>query len=501
MRGNYWCKPVTFAVAVGMLLSGCFAKNQDLDKKIVKQIRQHRSTEFRESLTRNVEDPLTGTLTLSMAIARAIKYNLDNKVKQMETAVARQHLNLARTAYLPEIVYSAGYSNRSNDSGAVSESLLDGDVSLEYSTSQERSHTVTSLRAAWDIVDFGLAYYTSSQKQDEVNIAEERRRKVLQNITQDVQDAYWRAYISQELSDNLNEIFEESGVALNKSKSLTNKGTIDPKKALTEQKDILKIRYNLRSLQEKLAQGRIHLTALLNLPPGSDFVLEKVDAQEMLVLPDVSWLEDMALANRSELLIEDKKLSINKAEIRKSLLEMFPRLEVWGQWNTDNNKYLYNSDWGEAGIQVTWNLFESANSYSRKKVYKAEENLSKSRHLALSMAVVTQVHLAANRYAASLEKYEDAAELERVSAQLADVIVRDNKRVSGFEKVKANLQATATRLESMLAYADLQNALMRLYNTIGVDPLDNSQEGVKDSVLATSVDEHYDELWKVIFRQ
>jgi outer membrane protein TolC len=37
-----------------------------------------------------------------------------------------------------------------------------------------------------------MSYYRAKQQADNVNIAEERRRKVLQNIVQEVRDA-WRA--------------------------------------------------------------------------------------------------------------------------------------------------------------------------------------------------------------------------------------------------------------------------------------------------------------------
>ena len=126
-------------------------------------------------------------------------------------------------------------------------------------------------------------------------------------------------------------------------------------------------------------------------------------------------------------------------------------------------------------------------------MYQAEEELAQVRHQALSMAVLAQVHLAINRYGVALKKYEDASELEEVSSNLAGVLQRDTQREGerGYGRIRANLQATATRMESMLAYAEVQNALMRVYNSLGVDPLEDAGDvDYTVSELATRIDKH-----------
>ena len=482
----------TVALGVAMaLLAGCGNKNPKPDL----QLRQDRSSVFQSQMNKDAAmEPLQGNLTLPMAIARALKYNLDHRVKMMETAVAREQLNMARLSYLPEVVASAGYSSRNNEPGAVSRSLLTGDISLEYSTSQEKDHTLSSLRASWDVIDFGLTYFTVTQKTDEIAIAEEQRRKVVQNIIQDVQEAYWRAYIAQELLADVDAIAAESDKSLVHFKSLANTGKVDPKEGLTQQRELLQIRYNMRNLQEQLAQGRIHLNALLNLPPNTQYKLEAVVREDLPVIAaDAGKLEGMALQHRLELRMEDSKLKITQAEVKKSILEMLPHVEFWGQLSNDTNEYLYNESWNEVGVQLSWNLLGAAQGLGKKGVYQAEEELALARHQALSMAVLAQVHLAINRYGIALKKYEDASELEDVSANLAGVLRRDMQREGerGYGRIRANLQATATKMESMLAYAEVQNALMRVYNSLGVDPLEDAGDvDYTVSELAARIDKH-----------
>ncbi len=459
--------------ALCLFLSGCGTMSPEPDT----EMRLARVDTYRQTMEQiREQEPVTDTLTLSGAIARAIKYNLDNRVKQMEMAVAQQHLNLARIGYLPEVTVMAGYSSRNNQPGSISRSLATGEVSLEYSSSQERSHTISSLRTSWDVLDFGLNYYNVEQAVSKIAIAGEHRRKVLQNIIQDVQEAYWRTYIAQQITAHIDRLFQESSVSLERFRRLVDSGKIDPKDGLTKQREIFQLRHTIHNLRAKLAEGPIHLAALANLPAGTGLDL-RLDAMDTTSLPrlniNAEKLEKLALTNRPELRIEDSKKKINTADIRKSILGLFPHLEFWGQVNHDTNEYLYNNSWSEVGVQVSWQLMESAQNGGRIYNYQAEERLADARNNALSMAVIAQVHLALNQYSVALNKYQDAADLREISRKIAELVNRDTLRLgeASFARIHANLQATVTDMESMLAYADVRNAIMRLYNTVGLDPL------------------------------
>jgi hypothetical protein len=59
--------------------------------------------------------PLTGALSLEEAIARALKFNLDRRVKLIEEALAFDQTRLDAYEMLPKAVANAGYLTRSND--------------------------------------------------------------------------------------------------------------------------------------------------------------------------------------------------------------------------------------------------------------------------------------------------------------------------------------------------------------------------------------------------
>ena len=171
------------------------------------------------------QEPISAPIDFHEAAARALKYNLDYKLKLMETALSRSLWDVSTYEMLPKIVAGAGYSNRSNDSGGTSVLILDKSrVSLDPSTSQERSHETSNLSFSWNALDFGVSYYRAQQKADQVLMAEERRRKVIQNVLQDVRNSYWRAVGAQKLLGRMDTLLERVNKALERAKEIEKQG-------------------------------------------------------------------------------------------------------------------------------------------------------------------------------------------------------------------------------------------------------------------------------------
>ncbi len=94
------------------------------------------------------QEPLTGSIDVFEAIARALKYNLDQRVELMQEAVKLGELAFANQQGLPAIVASSGYAGRDNVLASSSQSILTGRQSLEPSTSaSRRTSSATSLSA------------------------------------------------------------------------------------------------------------------------------------------------------------------------------------------------------------------------------------------------------------------------------------------------------------------------------------------------------------------
>jgi len=190
-----YLRVIAYIVSISMLFSGCSISPQPLTEEEVKE-RVDADIAAIEAGAATVD----GTpISLYEAIARALKYNLDHRLKVMEQALSSQQLDLARYDLLPQLTAKAGYNSRSEYDGSSSMSLLDGSESLVPSTSTEKDIRTADITFMWNVLDFGVSYYRARQQADRVLILEERRRKVIQNIVQDVRYAYWRAVSAERL--------------------------------------------------------------------------------------------------------------------------------------------------------------------------------------------------------------------------------------------------------------------------------------------------------------
>lgn len=422
------------------------------------------------------QEPLGDRLSLYDAMARAVKYNLDHQVKQMEEALARGHLVQAHNDLLPQLVASAGYSKRSNDSGSSSRSLLTGIESLEVSTSQERSQYSADIIQVWNVLDFGVGYARAQQMADEVLISEEWRRKTVQNIVQDVRLAYWRAAVAELLLPKMDAQLKEVRSALGRSREMEKMRLQAPVKTLAYQQELLETVKQLWRMRKELTMAKTELASLINLKPGSTLHIGLDTLPPPVVAGgevNLANLEELALINRPELRVEAYQDRIGALEVRKALLSMLPGLEVNLSANYDDNSFLYNNNWMQLGGRLSWNIFSLFSGPNAVKSANLQQELAQKRYMALAMMTLTQVHLANQRYGIALREY-------RIANALADVHQRKLKHAAAARKANVSNELEEIRnqagnlsalMYSGLAYAELQSALGRVFHSSGIDPL------------------------------
>jgi len=166
------------------------------------------------------QEPVTQSISLYEAMARALKYNLDHNVSMMELDLAKADYDLSRHDLLPRVVANGGYYGRSNQAGSSSLSLLSGRESLEPSTSTDRNTWSGDLTASWNVLDFGLSKIRSEQLAAQSLIYDARRRKAVIQIMEDVHRAYWRAVSSERLSQRLTALESDVNQAFDQSRAL-----------------------------------------------------------------------------------------------------------------------------------------------------------------------------------------------------------------------------------------------------------------------------------------
>ncbi len=436
------------------------------------------------------QEPLSGPLTLHEAMARAVKYNLEARLKVMEEAMAMRQADLVSYDMLPRMALNAGYAGRSNMSASSSRSIETGRQSLEPSTSLDRDREVADLTMVWNVLDFGVGYVSARQQSNQRLIVEERRRKVVHTIVQDVRSAYWRAQAAEKLLKQIDGLMQRVDVARSSSEQMSSKRIGDPVQALAYQRDLIQATRQLEEQRRALSLAKTELATLINLPMGSDFTLASDDSYEVPLLAEsIEQLEEEALSTRPELREQDYQTRISCDETRKAMLRMLPGLEFSVGGNYDSNSFLVNQSWADYGVRVTWNLFNLLSGPQAVEVAKAGEQVTDARRQALSIAVLAQLHVARANYQDALQRFKSSQQLAGIEQQIAEQL-RSRKKVGGtgeLELIQGELSALRARLQQDLVYAELRNAHGQLYMSAGRDPLPEQAASASVADLAAAM--------------
>ncbi|GGK09090.1 hypothetical protein GCM10009304_39040 [Pseudomonas matsuisoli] len=444
------------------------------------------------------EEPVSGPISLYEAMARAMKYNLDQKIELMDEAFRQKQLELSRAGMLPTIAASLGYNGRNNESGSSSRSLLSGNQSLEPSTSTERSTTSADLTASWDILDFGLSYVQGMQDADEKLISAERRRKVVNRIQEDVRTAYWRAVSADRTYKKLVDLEALAQKALLQTQQLEERRLVPPLTVLAYQRDLLQVQGEVQKLQRELALAKNQLAALINLKPETRYTLVLPDRTD--IVPELPGSADemimVGLRYRPELREGAYRKRINEAEAKAALIRAFPSLKGVLGLNYDSNDYLYHSQWLSYGGRVTWNLMSLFRYPMQKEALIAEGEVIDQRQMALTMAIMTQIHVARVRFIRYAQELGTVRSSQEVQDRILDLSRGgfQARTVSQQDLVREELNSVLAEIRYDSAYADVQNAYANLYASMGLDNSDDALDlNAPVADIAAKLHEHWTE--------
>ncbi|PLK47689.1 TolC family protein [Uliginosibacterium sp. TH139] len=443
------------------------------------------------------QEPVKGPLTLEEAVARTLKYNLQQRLALMERALEDDLVVVQNQGMLPRLTAQAGLRTRSNDYGSSSQSLRTGSESLEASTSQERNGDTASLQLSWNVLDFGLSYFGAKAQGNKALAAEERRRRVVADIVRQARSAYWTAVTAQRLRAEVSNALAETRQALDLSRQSQDKRLVTPLAALRYQRDLIGFVRQLEALDAELSVAKARLASLMNLAPGAEFSLAAVDDAKMQVpaLPyQREQFESLAITGRAELREEAYQSRNALLETRMALLRLLPNASLFAGLNHDSNHFLVNNSWADAGVQVSWNLLNVLSWPAISRSAERREQVAELRRQALRMSVLTQVNIAWLERSRAEQVFVRAGELSSLQRDIHRQVENASR-----SRAETQLELTRARVEALLsarardlAYADLLNAQGMLLQAAGIDPLprqvgDHSVEGLASAIRRTDV--------------
>lgn len=435
--------------------------------------------------------PIEHPLTLDEAIARAFKYNLDQRARSLELALAQGVADAGRYDLLPRAMAMAGYRERNDDLISRSKDSVTGAPSLAHPyISSARSYGLYEVGATWNLLDVAVGYYTAKQNADRILIAAEHRRKALHTLARDVTAAFWKAASAQRLSAEVHTTIAAAEAALADAAASNAEALRSPTESLRYQRQLLESIRLLTTIEKDLANARTTLCLLINVPLDAAFELVEPayhPAEAILAVP-VEQLEETALRGNADYRekLYDHRIAV--AEARKSLAKLLPSLGLSTSLKHSTDPYLINQTWQEAGVQVSANLLNLISAPAQKRLADSGVDLAHQRRIAAQMALLAQVHIARIDLEAARKQFLLADRIGTLDEALRTQAA--NRREAHAESRLAAIAADATAIVSALrrnqALIEVSVAESSLQTTLGLEPeLGDLQALPLDQVVAT----------------
>lgn len=474
-KGDFLARAKLSTLVSALVLAGCAVTPDPLG--LSDSLGQGQSDQ--KTLADTTQLP-TQRITLEEAMARALLHNRERRVQMMESAMASNQLAASNFDMLPQLAANAGYTRRdqlsASSSGVFENGIIKRSTPPVYSAAADKQSETNNLLLSWNVLDFGLSYLRANQSADRLLIAKERERKAVHNLIQDVRSAYWRAVSAQKLIKQTTQLRQRVQQALVDSRRIENMRLKNPMEALSYQRDLLDVRRSLESLHKDLLDARNLLTTLMGLPPSTVFALMEIqdsDYEVPQLKAEIATLERSALALRPELMEQRYQKRITESEGRTAMLSLLPGLNLNTGTYKDSNDYLLYNNWTSYSATLGLNLFNVLKAPTVKALKDSQKQLTEERRLALTAAVLGQVHLSRAALENAKEQFETSSDYLQVVRKIREQVrqMRSAERSGELDLIREEMAELLADLRKDVAYAELQNSYGRVFVSAGLDPL------------------------------
>ncbi len=400
-----------------------------------------------------------------MAMALALKYNYTRRLASYQENLIAGNIN---TAALPTMAENLGYENASNSSAVPAD-----------------------LKVSWNLLDLSSLYYQYGFVSPDI-AAKEQTRKVINNILLETRTLYWKALAAQRLIpviDDMSEYLVRVVDELNaRSNEMAKAGKVPSTNLLLKKRKYLENIKELTSLRKRFDNAQAEFAGLLGFYPTTEIKLAGAEYGNFSVPPmraKIQQLEWLALTNRPELRVFDLGTSPNELDLVIKETEDFDNSD----YRQDPN--YYNRKWSKDSRDLTMNVFEDVREISSESY----NSLARQR---MSHIILNQVYLSWALYQSAVEDYYLNMGVATTSEDIAEDITSKEgagKAVSQLESARAIIDEA----NAYLSYIDVQEAIGRLYASVGMDAVPADMLNDTPSIIAVHIREALDKWRNGIF--
>lgn len=469
MSSNF--RRLTFTLLGVSILSACAPSTGSVTSSAV------RETVTKDLATVYQHGDVVEALKLEDVLAHALRYNLDTKVAEFDELIAADDVTLDMLNALPSITGKVQRIGRNNPGGSSSFSLLTGTESLQPSISSDQYRTVQQLNLEWNLLDAGINIARARSSSDRVLIVQERRRKIYHDVVQDAYSAFWRVAAAQTALPVVDDLLAQSEAQMKIMDEEMKSGIVPLAQAQANKTKLIDKRKQLLDLKEGLFLAELELKTLIDYPLDQSIRidLEGHDWLSTDKLPKIKGnlleLEEAAFLNRPEIREEILNKRISARDIKLSILETIPGIDILLGYNKDSNSFLANKTWIDGTLGLSQSITKIMTLPARHERAKHVDELADKRRQALIAAIITQVHVSKARYDFLANSYEENHLADKNNQEILSRAINFEKvgMMSKPDLLNAQIDARISYINKAFAYANVQDAYGRFITTIGVD--------------------------------
>ena len=425
------------------------------------------------------------TVSLGECVALAFEHNLDVKVANLGKKVADKRVVAETLGMLPVLRGSYEGTARNTQPGASSEDLKTGDQSLVASKSTERFENLTKVELIFSALDFGLAYFNSEQAKDKSLIAAVEEETTKRDLALDVAKAYFRVAAAQHSLRAADPVLKSATESESILKKAMKSGRISPLRALDELKRINDLHKRILAYRRGYANARVELNALIGNAPTAEITVDDSMLDSIIVpeVPDIDTMEKVALLRRPELSKLDMQKDVALQESRKTIVQMFPNVQMFVDFTNSTNKYLYSQSWWEVGIRAAYNLFKLPRRIMEYRALLDEMEKIDVNTLALSVGVLSQVRIAHANILEMRERFEFDDKTRDIYAEylgIAEKKLKAGGNISKVDVARLRLELAEAEMDRAVSLGNYYLAIQRLIRATGVTSFKEVEAAIRE---------------------
>lgn len=448
-------------ILLAVLFSGCN------EYKTCEQIREENLAGDLEFIADNTQLP-NRPLTLTDIIEVANQRNLDLLAKRQEWAIQHEIASRETLKMLPDLIVSGEKSHRNKPLATSGEQFPSG-IPVPPSV------TVSKFTSRWDvtltyrILDFALAFFHSRAEDDRAVSVYFQYVRLRQNLMLDIYRSYWKAIVAKTGADRAQEILSMAQTLQGRVSQQIKNRFISEIQGLRIEDQLLSIQFRSYSFYDEYQAAKAELASFMGIPAGTQFELASANVEQVPNPDDIEELEEIALHSRPELYGLDFNELASTEDVRAAIIQLLPGISFFRGYHEDRDRFLIFHHWFIGGATAAWNLLSLPWHHADISVAKRQRLFARDSRLALSVAVLAQLHIARWKFDEMLGQYKIQHDIEIVRNQLLNATQKEHVagEFTALDVMYAASDALQATVGAMQAYGELQVSMEQLNNAIG----------------------------------